>query len=326
MADDAQPTGEDLQVRYERVRLHLVPQFLDRYGMTVSALARLIDVERSSLGRFLHAVPGYEPTRDRQGKLEMLERLDALCSGHHLRLEMERELVTPRGPDAEPETDFDVMLRHFNERVVGLGERYEPALALSMLAEFFGYAVGPPPESRASMCASLLRVVAQLVEHPGIADVSDSLLRATTEQVRRLEAGALDVAPKEPGKAAPHPSSSAGHALALLGLRLADDALIEDGLERLERAASELCESDDEAPWASLLEILETLLQRGHREAGTWSERVVSRFTRTPPAGLAAILRGRSFPHVRPHWTDIAPGLMRRIDSHADGVRTGTTS
>lgn len=277
----------------------------------MSALARLIDVERSSLGRFLHAVPGYEPTRDRQGKVEMLEKLDALCSGHHLRLEMERELVTPRNPGAEPETEFDVMLRHFNERVVLLGERYESAL--SMVVEFFGYAVGPPKECRASMCGNLLRVVASLLEHPGIADVSDSLLRETAERVRRLEAGVLDVELAERGGMAPHPSSSAGFSLALLGIRLDNDTLIEDGLERMERAAFDLSEPDDEAPWASLLAMLERLLEREHPRAGERSERVARRAAEAVPAGLVAAFKAGSLPHVRAHWSDLTPGLMRSI-------------
>jgi len=312
---DVRPMGEDLKARYDRVRHQLVPKFLHRHRLTVSGLAQLIDVARSSLSRFLNGVTGYEPVKGRTGKLELLEQLESYCSQVNIRLELDEVLLRRRESEGEAESEFEVMFRHYTERIMTLGERYEPALALSLLPEFFAYALGALPPYGASMCSNLLGVVTGLVDRPGIEDASDDLLRTTLRRVRELEARALEVATEEFRRtASQHPVGYAGYSLAMIGMRLDDDSVLEAGLERMERAAFVLSDAEDESQWPNFMTVLEELLERGHPRANEWSESVASRASTSLPAGLIATHRARAFSRLRAHWSACSPGLMRQID------------
>ncbi len=308
-----------LQARYRRVCHEVVPKFLERHRLTRAGLADLLGVEKSALSRFLNGVQGYTPSRSRPGKVEILERIEARCS--RLNIFSELEDKAQQAALTRPEDDDRVWFDNFLERLFILEEKYEAATALLMLPELCSQAMHAGPPYGASMATNVLLIpIVGHVDRPEMADASPELLRHTAERVRRLERFALENASDAFRETVLHkPIGYAGYALAMIGLLLTDDELVDEGLEALLKAALLPHETED-GHWPNLLMVLSRLFELEHPKAKTWSERVARLAQDHWSAQLQYAHVSRAFPEVRAHWGLIVPDLMHRIDVEADAA------
>jgi len=313
----AKSEEQALRTRYDVVRKKLVPGFLERHRLTVVALAELIEVDRSSLNRFLNGIEGYTPTPKRKNKLEMLEKLEALCSRMSIRTHVEGAL-NYGDMSGRAEGDYDVWFRNFTERINALGEKYDSVTSLVMVPEFRAQAMAAPAPYGTSMCANLLLVITGVLDPRGIQGASPTLLRETIARVELLERFALDNASEEYLRTRSHkPIGYAGFALAALALQVNDDELLDQAMDRLVKAAFSYHEVTD-GHWLNLLQILEVLFEIGHSRAARHSFQVA----RTAEEGSSAMLRTAhsmlSSPRVWDHWDEVAPSLMKSLRTSAD--------
>lgn len=306
----AQGAEQALRTRYDVVRNKLVPSFLERHRMTVVALAELIQVDRSSLNRFLNGVEGYTPTPKRKGKLEMLEKLEALCSQLTIRPNVDR-LLTHGDTSGRADGDYDVWFRNFCQRIYSLGEKYDPATSLVLLPEFRAQAMSAPPPYATSMSVNLLGVVVGIVDPRGNPGISSTLAAETIDRIKMLEEFALENASDNYRKDRIHkPIGYAGFTLAALALHVGDEPLLEEAMDRLVRASFMPHEVTD-GHSLNLLMVLEALFERGHPRAALLSEQVAREAEQKGAERLTAAQAMLSCPLVLEHWTVVAPALTK---------------
>jgi len=301
-----------LQVRYERLVRHLAPAYLDRNHMTYSGLAELVGVDRTILSRFINGVEGHTPSERRPAKVELLEKLERVCSQLYVIAWDAFETDTiPDGPDG----DYAIWFRNFTERLRQL-QGLSAVRGLGMVPEMYAQAMQAPAPWGASMCSNLAMVVLMLAVKDEARDASASLLRYSADRVRRLEARALQVGTETFVRDYAHrPVGYAGASLIRLGELLGDDAVVEEGLARCLDAVRRPMPDprDRDLHWQNLLEAVERLLAAGHDRAPDWSSRVARAGEDHDPGHLARVHVLHDYPRIRGHWAQVAPELSRSI-------------
>lgn len=289
---------------------------MERHRLTRSGLADVLGVNRSTLSRFLNQSVGYAPANNRPKMLRILERIEAFCHRRNIRHLLDLEARER----AEGTSEEEVWFGNFMRRLVYLEEELEPVTALTLLPELSAQARAAPSPYGASMGTNLLLRIAGVMDRPEASDASPDLLRETADRVYRLEESVLETASEGFRKTILHrPIAFAGYSLAMIGMLLADDSLLEHGIERLVRAAGMPHERGD-YHWENLLIVLERLFETRHVRAKHWSAIVASQVPGDPPEALTHALEARSFAKLLDHWRQATPDLAKRLPHDGGGT------
>jgi len=307
-------TQASIETRYEFVLTRLVPRFLDQHRLTYSGLAGLVGVERTTLSRFMNRKPGHIPSKNRPIRLDLLERIERVCS-------MPQPIVerhdTGRPISNSREGDLEIAFRNFHDRLGSLRE-YAPPKSLSLLPELVVHATTFPPPWGPSMCSNLLLTIMGRLLNDGSSDASPDLLRYTEERVRWLETSALERGSETFIASYSHcPIGYAGAVLARIGTLLDSPELIDEGIGRLLRAVR-MPHEWQAGHWVNLFFVLEDLLKHNHSEADRWSAMAADAAHECGGANVVHAHASFRFPSIERHWSRTAPSLWQRIREARD--------
>jgi len=316
-APDAGP--DPLAARYERARLRLIPEFLARHRLTCTGLAEILGVHHSVLSRFIHAVPGYTPAPSRPTKMELLERVEEICTRPYVLRRLDRSSITSSDPEHQ---DHEIWFQNFVDRLIDLEQGVAPAHALALMPEPCVQATSAPPPYGPSMCVNALLYTMTFLSALEPNDASCALLGRTLERVRRLERAALERAGRNfleraGNKVTGYAAGCRAHAARLLG----EDEALGRALETLREAAVRQREHAD-GHWVNLLKLLERLLATSGARAEAWSRPLARAADARWDEHLQLALDAYDLPRLQRHWTALLPHRAAQLSRAARPDRT----
>ncbi len=311
-----------LVARYEAA-VGQAREFMGRLRLSQAALAERLDVAPSSLSRFLSGDPQAVPEPGRTGKIEMLERIEALCNSYSIIAD--EPFLTP--PTADSADDRYVLAHNHHLRLRNLFQRFERSDAvqgLGVVAELCAMAEFGPPAHRAAMATSTAMRLAFLAARQEAQAASPQLLTTTVERLMKLEQVALDSVEEarsaETRAVVPaRISGYCGFGIAFCGLWLRDKGVIGQGRDRLLRAAASV-DGITGGHWENLLLLTEELRNQASPGAATTTAAVASLIRTHRDETVRHLLRTREYPVLRRAWSTDAPDLIRWIDEAPEGA------
>lgn len=295
------------QARYERALKRIVPALMDGGNSNRTGLADLLDVNRSSLSRFLNRAEGYAPTEGRPEMLRILQRIEDVWHRQNLFSLLDLENLSTD----EDQTDEEAWFKNYTYRLRYLHE-LDPLAALQAVGELVAQAVAAPAPYGASMGSNFLMHLCGVIDHIEPTDLPSDLVAKTVKRIQRVEAAVLESASEEFLRTVAHnPMGYAGYSLAFLGLQTEDDELLDQGLERSLRAALMPHQPTDHH-WQNLLHVVEMLWKKKHERAEHWSAAALDQASPDLPDTLHQVLDTCDNPHVEAHWRGLRPDLFCR--------------
>lgn len=296
--------GDPLDARYERARLQLIPDFLRRHRLTCTGLAGILEVHHSVLSRFIHAVPGYTPAPSRPTKMELLERVEEICSRPYVLRRLDHTSITSSDPERQ---DHEIWFQNFLDRLIDLERNVAPAHALALMPEPCVQATSAPPPYGPSMCVNALLYTMTFLTALEPADASRALVQRTLERVGRLERAALERAggnflEQAEWRVKGYAAGCRAHAARLLG----DAEAMSRALDALREAAAHQREHAD-GHWVNLIKLLDRMLALDGVRAQEWSTTIAHHADAHWDETLQLALDAYSLPRLEAHWSALLP-------------------
>ena len=281
-----------LAQRTDRSR-HLAEDWLVRQHASQALLASVLQVERTTLCRFLKRAVGFEPTPHRPALLRLVERIEERCRSWDLVRETPRPV-----PSANSLSDDDnVWFSNHTQRLRVLRNEIDPAEALGLVSELCAQAAYAPAPLRFAMATNTLLTLASRVATRGVEAASRQRLLQTAERILRMERVAMSEELPPHLQAFRHrPRGYAGVGLAFCRLHLGQLEQLGEGFSRLFEATAAPHDPLQDGHWPNLLRFLSRLFETDDALARSWSERAARLAAECADEPVLGSLSRREFP------------------------------
>ena len=287
--------------------VQLARSWMARVGVNQAGLAQRIGENASYLSRFLDPQSGHEPTPRRPAMMRVLEKVEGYCSTQDFIHEVSPEELADDNEDEEA-----IWARNHMLRLRTLRDRVTAGQALVLVGEQTGQALHGPPGYESAMCGNTLLTIAAILDRLSPGGASRELILRTLARVDRLEETANTHMGVRTDALAAKVLGYASLARGNGGLLLAEDPLVERGIEGVLEAARQPHEIID-GLWNNALSFLDQLLGLGFGSATTWSAHAADLAGRDGGECVRNALTVFVLEHLKGHWREIAPELLASL-------------